>query len=154
MTAPTGAGRVLVARVGAECVAFPVTSIRELLEAPQLHALPLAPAALRGHLGLRGQHVPVLDTATLLGIPTVGAAVGDADGVALVIADGSFALAVDDAVDLWEDGEASLRAVPAGADARGLLRGLLQRGTQVAGLVDPTALRALALATLRTEPHR
>lgn len=148
MSETVTAGRVLVARVGAEYVAFPVGAIRELLDAPAMLEVPLAPAALRGHLGLRGQHLPVLDVATLLGIP---AADGGAS-VALVVADGSFALAVDDALDLWEDGDASLRAVPAGADARGLLRGLLQRGAQVAGLVDPTALRALAVATLRTEP--
>ena len=142
------AGRVLVARVGAECVAFPVAAIRELVDAPALQPVPLAPRGVLGQLALRGQHLPLMDTAALLGIPQPQPTLG----VALVVADGDLALGVDDAMDLWEDGEASLRPVPAGADARGLLRGLLQRGATVAGLVEPAALRAVALATLRTEP--
>jgi hypothetical protein len=58
---------------------------------------------------------------------------------------------VDDALDVWEPESANLRPLPRGRDGRRLLRGVLHRETEVAGLVDHTALWAVAVATLRAE---
>ena len=71
--------------------------------------------------------------------------------VALLMADGGYAFAVDDAADLWAAEDAALRPAPAGSATRPMLRGVLQRGTQVAGLVDLPALHAAAVASLRAE---
>jgi purine-binding chemotaxis protein CheW len=137
--------RVLVVRVGAERVAVPIGAVREVLDAPEVWPVPLAPSAVCGQVAVRGQHVPVLDLAVLLGIPR------EAPGapVVLVMGDGAYALAVDDAVDFWDPGASAARPLPAGADQRAPLRGLLQEGTQVALVVDETVLMGRALATLR-----
>ncbi|HRN54620.1 MAG TPA: chemotaxis protein CheW, partial [Gemmatimonadaceae bacterium] len=87
--------RVLVVRVGAEQVALPLQAVRELVDAPVITPVPLAPTALRRHCALRGQHLPVLDLGALLGIAREPAEVA----IALVADDGSFALGVDDALD-------------------------------------------------------
>lgn len=136
--------RMLVARLGEEFLAFPLESVRELLDAPQVQALPLAPPALRGHLTLRGQHLSVLDAGVLLGVR----AAASASGVALVFHDG-FALLFDDADDVWDPDDVATLSVPGGSDRLGLLRALLRRGDVVASLVDAAALSTRALATLR-----
>jgi purine-binding chemotaxis protein CheW len=139
------AARVLIVRVGAERVALPVLAVREVIDAPTVVPVPMAPPALLGHCASRGQHLPVLDLAVLLQIPRVSSAVP----VALVLDAGGCAVAVDDALDVWAPGEATSRALPSGGRGDGLVGGLLQRGTDVALLVDADALGARALATLR-----
>lgn len=141
--------RVLVVRVGDEQVALPLAAVRELVDAPSITPVPLAPSALRGHCALRGQHLPVLDLGALVGIARERRDVP----IALVADDGSFALAVDDALDVWEPEDASLRPLPQGRDGRRLLQGVLHREMEVAGLVDQAALWAVAVATLRAESH-
>jgi chemotaxis signal transduction protein len=144
----TGHERVFIGRVGPELLAFALDSVREVIDAPVIQALPLAPEALLGHLTLRDAHLAVLDAGVLLGIPPTG----DADGIGLVFAEG-YALRLDDAVDVWERDAADLLPVPAGTDRVGLLRGLLRHDHDVAAFIDATALRARALATLREISH-
>lgn len=139
-----GHERVLVGRVGAELVAFPLSAVREVIDAPVVHPLPLAPAVLRGHLTLREAHLSVLDAGVLLGIRSIVTVAG----IALVFAEG-FALQLDDAQDVWERDSAVLLPVPAGTDRLGVLRALLRHGDDVAAFVDSAALSARALATLR-----
>ncbi|MBX3133257.1 MAG: chemotaxis protein CheW [Gemmatimonadaceae bacterium] len=141
--------RVLVARVGAERVAFPVESVREVVDAPAVQPVPLAPDGIAGQVALRDAHLPVLDPAVLLG------AARDARGagVALVLCEPAVALWVDDAQDIWDASSAERRGVPSGADRVGVLQGLLQRGAEVAALVDPTALSRAVVATLREFPR-
>jgi purine-binding chemotaxis protein CheW len=139
------AARVLIVRVGTERVALPVLAVREVIDAPTIVPVPMAPLALRGHCAVRGQHLPVLDLAQLLQIPRASEAVP----VALVLASGDCALAVDDALDVWAPGESTPRALPAGGRNDGLVAGLLQRDAEVALLVDADALSARAVATLR-----
>lgn len=139
--------RVLVAEASGELVAFELASLRELIDAPQVQPLPLAPAALRGHLTLRGTHVPVLDASAMLGI-RAGAS---SAGIALLFPEG-FALLLDDAHDVWEQDSATQLSVPAGTDRLGLLCGLLRRDDAVASLVDTDALTQRALAMLRELP--
>lgn len=141
--------RVLVARVGAERIAFPVTSVREVVDAPEVQPVPLAPAGVAGQMALRDAHLPVLDPGVV-----IGAARDACDGgVALVLREPAVALWVDDAQDIWEASDVARRSVPVGADRLGVLQGLLQRGADVAGLIDPTALSRVAVATLREFPR-
>jgi chemotaxis signal transduction protein len=144
----TGHERVFVGRVGVELIAFALNSVREVIDAPGIQALPLAPEALLGHLVLREAHLSVLDAGVLLGIQSNGSTAG----IALVFDDG-FSLRLDDAVDVWERDAAAVLPVPAGTDRVGLLRGLLRHGNNVAAFVDAAALRARALATLREHSH-
>jgi chemotaxis signal transduction protein len=141
--------RVLLAEVGDELVAFPLTSVREVIDAPEVHALPLTPDALLGHLTLRAAHVPVLDAGRLLGIR----ATETSGGIALLFADG-FAMLFDDAHDVWEQGSAAQLPIPSGTDRVGVLRGLLRRENRVASFVDADALSQRALAMLRELPHK
>lgn len=138
-------GRLLIARVGVERIALAVESVREVIDAPHVTPLPLAPAGLAGQFALRGAQMPILDPGELLGI----ARSGDAAGAALVLADRDAALWVDDAEDVWESASAAERPIPAGSDRRGVLRALLQRDGLVVAAVDAGALSAAASATLR-----
>lgn len=144
----TGHERVFVGRVGAELLAFALDAVREVIDAPDIQALPLGPEALLGHFTLREAHLSVLDAGVLLGIPSNRSV----DGIALVFAEG-FALRLDDAIDVWERDAAAWLPVPAGTDRVGLLRGLLRRDDNVAAFVDAAALSARALATLREHSH-
>lgn len=138
-------GRLLIARVGAERIALSVESVREVIDAPQVTALPLAPPGLAGQFTLRGAQVPILDPAVVLGI----ARSGESRGAALVLSSNEAALWVDDAEEVWEVESAEERPIPQGSDRLGVLRALLQRGAQVVAAVDAGALRAAASATLR-----
>jgi purine-binding chemotaxis protein CheW len=66
-------GQVLLLPVGADLYALPVDWVREVVAASTVTQLATAPAAVLGLFNLRGQIVPLLDTAALLGIGTVGA---------------------------------------------------------------------------------
>lgn len=141
--------RVLVVRLGAERVALPIDAVREVVDRPTVLPVPLAPAALRGQVDVRGAHLPLLDLAVLLAIPRREERAPSAPAVALVMADGRYALAVDDALDFWDPGEAALRPMPAGAPPQAPVRGLLQEGSLVALVVDVQALTTVAVASLQ-----
>jgi len=143
-------GRILLVRVGDERVALPLGAVREVVDAPTLLPVPMAPAAVRGQLALRGQHIPVLALAVLLDIPHASADPA-ATCVALVMAADGYAVAVDDVIDVLEPEDNRLRPAPAGADRQGTIRALLHLGRDVAMLVDAPALTRVAVATLRTE---
>jgi purine-binding chemotaxis protein CheW len=85
--------QALLLPVGADRYALELTAIREVVLAPAVTPLPGAPGAVLGVLNLRGDVVPVLDTAALLGTGRVGrvafAAVAETDhGPAALAADG------------------------------------------------------------------
>lgn len=141
-------GRLLIARLGEERIALGVEAVREVVDAPQVTPLPLAPVGLAGQLTVRGTLLPVLDAGPLLGI----ARAGGGAGAALVLTGVDAALWVDDAEDVWNADAAAERPVPAGSDRRGVLRALLQRGAQVVAAVDAGALRATVATILRERP--
>jgi purine-binding chemotaxis protein CheW len=58
--------------VGADLYAVPIEFVREVLGAPTVARLVTAPAYVIGLINLRGEIVPLLDTAALLGVGTVG----------------------------------------------------------------------------------
>ena len=57
----------LLLRVGADLFALPVEWAREVVAAPAVTSVATAPTVLLGLFNLRGQIVPLLDTAALLG---------------------------------------------------------------------------------------
>jgi chemotaxis signal transduction protein len=60
--------RALLLRVGDDLFAVPMEVAREVVVAPTLSALPTAPATVAGVFNLRGEIVPVFDTARLAGL--------------------------------------------------------------------------------------
>jgi chemotaxis signal transduction protein len=63
--------QALLVPVGADLYALPVDWVCEVVAAPTVTPLATAPAVVLGLFNLRGQIVPLLDTAALLGIGTV-----------------------------------------------------------------------------------
>jgi chemotaxis signal transduction protein len=63
--------QALLLPVGGDLYALPVDWVREVVAAPTVTPLATAPLVVLGLFNLRGQIVPLLDTAALLGIGTV-----------------------------------------------------------------------------------
>ena len=123
--------QALLLPVGDDFYALPVSWVREVVAAPMLTPLVTAPARVLGLFNLRGQIVPLLDTAALLGTGTI-------DRVA-------FAVVVN-----WDQGptglavtgfplRAQLETSTGPSDLPGTI-GLFQVGAQIAALLDPAAL--------------
>jgi purine-binding chemotaxis protein CheW len=66
-----GLGAVVLP-VGSDLYAVPIDCVREVVAAPVLTRLVTAPAQVLGLMNLRGEIVPLLDTAALLGVGMVG----------------------------------------------------------------------------------
>lgn len=62
--------QALLLPVGADLYALPLEWAREVVAAPAVTTLVTAPAAVLGLFNLRGQVIPLLDTAALLGTGT------------------------------------------------------------------------------------
>lgn len=58
--------------VGSDLFAVPIESVREVLAAPVVTGLVTAPAFVLGLINLRGEIVPLLDSAALLGLGALG----------------------------------------------------------------------------------
>ena len=54
--------------IGEDRYAVPTSAVREVVSDPRLTPLPTAPAVLLGAFNLRGEVIPMFDTAALLGI--------------------------------------------------------------------------------------
>jgi chemotaxis signal transduction protein len=137
-------------RIGAERVALPLAALREVLDAPELQPIALAPPALAGQCAYRGGLLTVLEPATVLGVTRDAAG----PGTVAVLADGEVGLLVDDAEEIWDEDDALERPVPAGSDRLGMLRALRTRDGAVVAELDAGALRAAALASLRQDNTR
>ena len=135
-----GAARPLhvIARVGGERFAFPVTDVEEAIDAPQIDWVPGAARGLAGQLRYRDRTVSAFDGGWALGVPRT------ADGgTALILRDGARRLAVmvDDVDDLTSFASDAVHAVPAGTDSDGILSGVWLAGAaQLVGLVNTEAL--------------
>jgi purine-binding chemotaxis protein CheW len=140
--------RVLVARLGDERIALPLGNVVEVVDAPTVVPLPLTPKGVLGQCQWRGQWVPVLDPAVMLGVARSGG-----PGTLLVARGASrpFALWVDDVDDVRELSAENLRPVPAGTDKLGRLRGIMQQDDDLIAVVDAEALADAAEATLQSE---
>jgi CheW-like protein len=62
---------VIVLPVGADLYAVPIGWVREVVAAPLTTALATSPPLVLGLINLRGEIVPLLDTAVLLGLGTI-----------------------------------------------------------------------------------
>lgn len=62
----------LLLPLGRDWYALPLVNVREVVPAPAVTPVPGAPAWLLGVANLRGQILPVLDTAHRLGLPSPG----------------------------------------------------------------------------------
>ncbi len=65
--------RALLIPVGDDVYALDAAVVREVVSEPQITALPTAPATILGVFNLRGEVVPVFDTAALLGVGRIPA---------------------------------------------------------------------------------
>jgi purine-binding chemotaxis protein CheW len=65
--------QALLLPLAADWYALELTSVREIVPAPPVTPLPGAPIEVLGVFNLRGDVIPVLDTAALLGLPPAGA---------------------------------------------------------------------------------
>jgi purine-binding chemotaxis protein CheW len=63
--------QALLLSLGRDLYALPLTSVREVLVAPVVTVLPTAPVMVRGVINLRGDVLPLFDTAVLLGAPAL-----------------------------------------------------------------------------------
>lgn len=121
----------MVLPVGDDLYALPVAWVREVVASPALTPLVTAPPSVIGLFNLRGDIVPLLDTAALLGTGSIAAV--------------SFAVVVD-----GPEGLCALAATGAvqekrlGSDAApselGATAGCFQVGGQVVVLIDPELL--------------
>jgi purine-binding chemotaxis protein CheW len=117
--------------VSADTYAVPIEWIREVVASPAVTRLATAPTAVLGLINLRGEIVPLLDTATLLGL-------GDVDSVAFAVVlhspYGPAALAVTDLPRRAELG------TPTGPSELPGTAGTYQLDGGFAVLLDPSAL--------------
>jgi purine-binding chemotaxis protein CheW len=63
--------RVVILRLEADRYALPTACVRHVVATPGVTPVPTAPPAILGLMNLRGEVVPLLDLARLLGRPTV-----------------------------------------------------------------------------------
>jgi chemotaxis signal transduction protein len=138
----------VVIPVGADLYAVPVDWVREVVAAPLLTQLVTAPPVVLGLFNLRGDIVPLLDTAALLGL-------GRVDGAPFAV------------VLRHEQGLAGLAATafprraqldtPSGLSELTGAAGIYKVGEQVVVLLDPDALltpdRLGGADAFRGRPH-
>jgi chemotaxis signal transduction protein len=117
--------------VGAELYAVPMDWVRVVVAAPPVTRLPTSPPLVLGLFNLRGQIVPLFDTAALLGVGAVGAVkfaavIQTPDGLVGLAATGLPQRAVLEA--------------PTGPSELPGTNGVYQLTRRVAVLLDPAAL--------------
>ncbi len=133
----------VLARVGSERFAFALALVTEALDAPTVHELPRRPAGLLGTIRHRGRTLPLWDAGSAFGVRR-----GQETGTALVFRDGArgVALLVDDAEDIVQVGEGTVRGVPAAADAHGMLAGVFTIDGVLVNVVRVNVLVARLMA--------
>lgn len=118
--------------------------VQEVLRAQPVTEVPLAPAAVRGLMNMRGQIVLVVDLRRRLGLPEP---TGDVRRVNVLVRteDGLVSLLVDRVGDVLDISPEDFEAVPdtLDADARQLLRGAYQLPERL--LLQLDAHRAAAI---------
>jgi len=123
--------QALLLPVGSDLYALPLGWAREVVAAPVVTRLVTAPAAVLGLFNLRGQLIPLLDTAALLGTGTTGA---PAYAVVVDGADGVAGLATTGVPRRETLGE------PAASSELTGTSGQYRLGQEVATLLDPAVL--------------
>lgn len=134
--------RLLVFRVGAELFGVVLSAVREVVDAPEVRAIPDAPAAVLGVTSLHGQIVTVFDAHPLL---RVGA--GHC-GAALIFdrGDRQLAIGVSDVLDTLDVGPHQMRTISGMDTSDGVLQGVVRRDRDLVAVVNADALIRRALA--------
>lgn len=128
--------RMLLLRAGGEELALETAALREVVDAPPLHAVPGRRRLLLGAINLHGRILPVIDLPALVGTPVAGF---DPRLVVLDAGDEMLALAVSAVGRIVPFEVAELQLPPAG-EAGYLLAGVLELEARRVGLLDPRAL--------------
>jgi chemotaxis signal transduction protein len=127
--------RALLLCVGEDLFAVPMAVAREVVVAPKVAVLPTAAATVAGVFNLRGEVVPLFDTAMLLGLGTIPSV----EYVAVVETElgpaGLAMTAVGESVELDE---------PLGVTERPGTVGSYALGTRVVVMIDVSTLLAPA----------
>ena len=124
--------RVLLLPVAGESVAIDLAALRVVVGEPRLFPVPTSPSVVIGAVNVRGEVVPVLDTAKLLGIGSI------TDPSFVVVVDhpyGAVAVAAEGA-----PGTAVLGELVAPGDLRGALGTYSTGEATVATLIDVALL--------------
>jgi purine-binding chemotaxis protein CheW len=133
--------RAILLPLGGDWFALPIESLRRVIAEPAVAPLPTAPPGVLGVFNVRGEIVPLLDTAALLGLgrmpATPFAAVLDTPwGLAALAVAG-----IPEPVELGEQVDSAQTPAVAGAVA------VYAAGQRIAVLLEPEAL----LAPVRAE---
>lgn len=125
-------------RIGTERFAVPLESVEELVESPQLRAVPGAPENLLGLFTLGQALLPLYSPASILGAEPIG------EQVALVMRGGRsrVALAVDDADDVINVSLADVLDAPRTGHHDDVVLGVIWHGSELLTLLDARAVVA------------
>ena len=136
-------GQILVFGLGEEFYGLEISRIQEVIPAPQLHYIPLAPQGLLGALNFHGSVVPVLDLGFWLGFPDACR-----DPRVIVLADEScrLALAVERIRRIVPWSEEDVITADEG-ECGSRVRGLLEINGEVINLLDVEGVTASLNAT-------
>lgn len=128
--------RALLLPVGRDTYAVEMSSAREVVAAPGIETLPTAPPSVLGVFNLRGEIVPVFDTARLLGLGPSNTSIPFVVVVETSLGPGGLAITgIGESVELGE---------PAGmAESPGTLATYVHAARLVV-LIDVEALLALS----------
>lgn len=136
--------RMLVFQLGAERFALPLGAVDEVVEMPEIQALPDASDTVLGIAALRGELVSIFDPRPLL-------RAGDGNyGATLLFSNGKrrVGMAIDDVFDPILIEADAVRSAPGMDASDGLLQGVVRRGAELIGVLDVDALlRALSLSS-------
>jgi purine-binding chemotaxis protein CheW len=125
--------QLLVFRLGDEIYGLEVTHIQEIVEAPQLYYIPLAPAILLGAMNFHGNILPVLDLTACLGF---GQEAHDHRIIVLALADGQLALAVSALSGIISFAAEELLGVEEDREPRAHVRAVLPDRGEMINLLD------------------
>ncbi len=134
----------IIARVGGERFAFATRDVEEAVDAPTVGWVPAAQDGLLGQMRHRERTVSVFDAGWLFGLDRVDRTIGTSE-TALMLRDGDrrMALIVDDVDDLFTIDLREVRPVPRGADADGVLHGVVFGPPALGGLLNLVRVSSL-----------
>lgn len=131
----------VVFRVAIRTLALPVSHVSEILLFKELTGVPNAPRPVAGVMNLRGHVLPVLDTHTLLGLPSQLA--DDSTRVLIFLLENRpVGLIVDDVIGLEKLQAELIQSVADDEPLAQLSRGSLPRENETLLLLEPARLLA------------
>ncbi len=134
----TTANEIVVFAVAEHTIGVPASTVRELIRAVAITRLPGAPAGVDGVIDVRGTLIPVVDLSERLG--ALPRPIRSSDQLLICdVTSGSLAVRADRVVDLRAT---ATQAVPAGAEADAIVRGLMRTADGVIVICELSAFLA------------